>query len=245
MKLVVLGTAGYHPCDRRHTSCYMLPELGIVLDAGSGFYRVRDWIQTETLDIFLSHAHLDHVMGLTFLFDVVHGKNVKRVAVHGAPEKLAAVQQHLFAFDMFPALPPIEWRPLEPQLSLGDVRITHFPLQHPGGSTGYRFDWPERSLAFVTDTTAAPGVTYLPKITGVDLLLHECNFPDHMTEFAEKTGHSCTTAVANLARSARVGKLLLSHFDPMAEGDDPIGLPTARAIFPNTILGEDRLEVEF
>ena len=82
MKLVLLGTTGYHPNDRRQTACLMIPELGIVLDAGTAMYRVRDRIETPELDIYLTHAHLDHVIGLTFLFDVLHEKNV-RVVVRG------------------------------------------------------------------------------------------------------------------------------------------------------------------
>ncbi len=67
MLLNLLGTTGYHPNERRQTACFMLPELGIVLDAGTGMFRVHDHLQTDTLDIFLSHAHLDHILGLTFL----------------------------------------------------------------------------------------------------------------------------------------------------------------------------------
>ena len=74
MKLVVLGTAGYHPTDRRETACFVLPDLGIVLDVGMGMYRVRQYLATPELDIFLTHAHLDHVAGLTFLFDVLAEK---------------------------------------------------------------------------------------------------------------------------------------------------------------------------
>ena len=59
----------------------MLPELGVILDAGTGIFRARDLIQTKHLDIFLSHVHLDHVIGLTFLFDILHEKNVERVTV--------------------------------------------------------------------------------------------------------------------------------------------------------------------
>ena len=102
MKLVLLGTTGYHPNDERQTACFMLPELGIVLDAGTAMYRVRDHLVTPELDIFLTHAHLDHVIGLTYLFDVVQGKDIRRVTVHGAPEKLAAVRTHLFAEPLFP-----------------------------------------------------------------------------------------------------------------------------------------------
>jgi len=42
-----------------------------------------------------------------------------------------------------------------------------------------------------------------------------------------------------------VGRLVLVHLNPLATGDDPIGLGVARAIFPATTLGEDRMELEF
>ena len=42
MRLVLLGTTGYHANDRRQTACLMLPEVGVVFDAGSGFYRVSE-----------------------------------------------------------------------------------------------------------------------------------------------------------------------------------------------------------
>ena len=71
MKLVLLGTGGYYANDRRHTACLMLPEVGVVLDAGSGMFRIRDYLATDRLDIFLTHAHLDHVIGLTYLIDVL------------------------------------------------------------------------------------------------------------------------------------------------------------------------------
>ena len=60
----------------------MLPEVGVVLDAGTGFYRVREHLRTSELDVFLTHAHLDHVVGLTYLFDVV--RDTARPARDGA-----------------------------------------------------------------------------------------------------------------------------------------------------------------
>ena len=94
MKLLLLGTSGYHPCERRQTACLMLPEAGIVLDAGTGFFRVREHLATPTLDILITHAHLDHVAGLTYLLDTVAQRPLKRVTVHGAAGKLAAIREH-------------------------------------------------------------------------------------------------------------------------------------------------------
>src|SRR5262245_41983912 len=112
MKLLLLGTCGYHPNERRQTACLMLPEAGIVLDAGTGFFRVRKHVQTKSLDILLTHTHLDHVVGLTFLLTTTFESSLERVTVHGEAEKLAAVRQHLLSEHLFPAPLPCEWQPL-------------------------------------------------------------------------------------------------------------------------------------
>jgi len=246
MRLVLLGTTGYHPNQRRHTPCMMIPQCGVMLDAGTAMFRAADYLETRELDIFLTHAHLDHVIGLTYLLSVLYVHPLDRITVHGDPEKLAAVDQHMFSEHLFPKKPPYELRPLADEVSLPEGgRLTHFPLEHQGGSIGYRLDWPGHSLAYVTDTTAAPGADYVEKIRGVDLLLHECYFPDAYADWAQKTGHSCTTPVAQVARAAQVGRLVLVHLNPLATEDDPIGLEVARAIFPATELGEDLMELEF
>ena len=246
MRLVLLGTTGYHPSDSRQTACMTLPDCGVVLDAGTAMYRLRDYLQLTTLDIFLTHTHLDHIIGLTFLFDVLHEKAVQHVRVHGEHEKIVAVQEHLFCKALFPAMPPIEWHDLDGPAELpNQTRLTYFPLKHPGGSVGFRLDWADRSMAYVTDTTATTDADYVEKIRGVDLLVHECYFPDGMESQAELTGHSCTTPVAQVARAADVGRLILVHTNPLDNTDDPVGINVARAIFPKTELGTDRMELDF
>lgn len=247
MKLVLLGTTGYHPSDQRQTACLMLPAVGVVLDAGTAMYRARRWLQTDELDIFLTHAHLDHVVGLTYLLDVLRDKSV-RTTVHGEAAKLQAIETHLFSEELFPVKPPCSFQPLrqvEPLAGPGGGRLTHFALEHPGGAVGYHLQWPGHSLAYVTDTTARPAARYLEAIRGVDLLVHECYFPDSQADLAELTGHSTTTAVAELARAAGVGRLVLVHVDPSSDQTDPIDLDVARRIFPTVELGFDGMELEF
>ncbi len=247
MKIVLLGTGGYHPSTLRHTACMMLPSEGIVLDAGTAMFRVRDWIETDTIDILLSHAHLDHVIGLTFMFDVLYKKKVTCVTAYAEAAKIAAIKEHLFANDLFPAVPPITFVPIDAQSPniANNCNITHFPLQHPGGALGFRLDWPDRSLAYVTDTVADIEADYLEHIAGVDLLIHECYFDDNESEYAMKTGHSWGSAVASVAQKANVGRLALVHVNPVLNEADPIGLDAVREIFPNTILGTDNMELEF
>jgi ribonuclease Z len=247
MRLVLLGTTGYHANDRRQTACLMLPEVGIVFDAGSGFYRVSEYLETDELDVFLSHVHLDHSLGLTYLFDVrAESPQLGRVTAYLEPAKLAAVKQHLLADLLFPVMPPLELAPLAREFQLQDGgRLTHFPLRHPGGSVGFRIDWPDRSFAYVTDTTAHVDAAYVEKIRGVDLLVHECYFVDDCPEQAELTGHSCLNDVVAVAKKAGVGKLVLVHINPLVTDDSTIDLTEARRIFPNTEIGVDRMEIDF
>ncbi len=246
MRLVLLGTTGYHPNDRRQTLCLLIPEYGVMLDAGTATYRAGRYLKTSRLDIFLSHAHLDHVVGLTYLFNVMHVHPLEQVCVYGLADKLVAIEEHLFFPALFPAKPPCRFVPLAEEVALqGSGRLTSFPLAHEGGSVGFRLDWPGHSMAYVTDTTASPDAAYVAKIRGVDLLVHECYFSDAQAEWAAKTGHSHTTPVAQVAREAGVGRLVLVHLNPLALDADPIGLEVARAIFPRTDLGEDLMELEF
>jgi ribonuclease Z len=230
MKLHCLGTAGYHPSATRHTSCYFIPEAGLMLDAGSGLFRVEPLLEKEEISVLLSHSHLDHVMGLTFFLDYVAVTPLRKVHVYGERSKLEAVRNHLFAELLFPVLPPIQWHPIEDLgrcFQLGNAECRWFPMEHPGGSVGYRIDWQNLSLAYVTDTTASLGADYWREIQGVDWLIHECNFSDKSIDLAIMTGHSWTTAVLECVSAVQIKRLLLTHINPLAADHDPLGLADA------------------
>ncbi|MEZ6121824.1 MAG: MBL fold metallo-hydrolase [Planctomycetaceae bacterium] len=245
MRLIFLGTGGYHPNERRHTASLLLPDIGLALDAGSGFFRVQSRLASDSLDVFLTHAHLDHICGLTYFLVPVLTGTVKSVRIHGTARTLKAARRHLFAAELFPVDPPYEWIPLPENgiVPIHDAVVTWIGLEHPGGCIGYRIDWPDRSMAYITDTTA-PG-EYGTFIQNVDVLVHECYFPDEQQDWAVRTGHSSATAVAEVARTANAGRLYLVHTDPQQSGDDPVGLEKIQAIFPNAQLAEDLQEIEF
>lgn len=244
MRLIFLGTGGYHPNERRQTASLLLPELGIAFDAGTGIYRLPARLKTPELNLFLTHAHLDHIVGLTFLLVPMLKGEITKVRVYGSASTLNAVREHLFAPSLFPVLPDFEWCPLIEQnitLTNGAV-VSWIELEHPGGSTGYRVQYGAKSVAYITDTTA-PG-NYGRFIEGVDLLIHECYFPDDMAEWAPKTGHSHSTPVAQTAQSSGVKRLILVHADPQRPDNDPIGIEGIREIFPHASLAEDNDEVQ-
>jgi ribonuclease Z len=246
MKLILLGTGGYFANDLRHTACLMLPEVGVVLDAGSGMFRVADHLATDGLDIFLSHAHLDHIIGLTYLLGTLSEEVQRRTIVHGNAAKLDAIRSHLFSEPLFPIEPVFSFAPLAGEVALKEGgKLSYFPLKHPGSSLGYRLDWPSGSLAYVTDTTAAADAAYIEQIRGVSVLVHESYFADGSHEMAKVTGHSCLSDVAKVAAAADVGLLVLVHVNPNLRSDADLDLRPAQKLFKNTLLGTDRMEIEF
>ena len=264
MRLALLGTNGFHPTEDGQTACYMLPDLGIVLDAGSGLYRISEYLQTDFLHIYLSHAHSDHYLGLFYLIGGVLRKMIaasglavsdetigmffreadgfmSRVYLHGSASTLAEIQKH----DIFDS-PEVHWCPLGPDEPLpGGGILTHFPLEHSAECHGFRLDWPGHSLAYVTDTVARPDATYIERIAGVDVLLHESYLPNNLAQAAEYTAHSHTAAVAQVAARAQVQRLVLIHHNTLRLGVGGAELESAQAIFPRTEVGLDGMEIEF
>ncbi len=243
--LHVLGSAGYHPNEWRHTTCLALPELGIVLDAGTGFFRLRDLLRRYAggiVDVLLSHAHVDHAMGLTFYLDVARdaarpgaladsaGALTHRFRVHGAPHHLEAVRSGLFGGPLFPLPCPFEMRPVAGEFELGLARVRSTSLPHPGGSVAYRISHPALAgdLAYVTDTRAT--VVPRPFVAGVRTLVLECNFTDDLRELAEASLHSTLSEALRLAWDSGAERTVLIHMNPLVEQiagralEDPVRL---------------------
>ena len=222
MQLHVLGSGGYHPNESRHTSCYYLPADDVVLDAGTGMFRLPKHLRSPRLHIFLSHVHLDHVLGLTYLLVPMRTGALQETHVYGEREKLEALRENLFSTPLFPVMPSFQWHALTGPVSLPSCTVSWFGLRHPGGCVGYRIAWPDKSMCYITDTTAEPGAPYIDHIRDVNLLIHECYFDDGMEEIAQATGHSCLSNVLDVARTANAQQLLLMHVDPNRDDVGPL-----------------------
>jgi phosphoribosyl 1,2-cyclic phosphodiesterase len=203
----------------------------IVLDAGTGIRRLGTQVPAAVrrIDLFLSHLHLDHLVGLGFFAPLFRGD----VAVTlWAPPTGTPLLDRLGRY-LSPPLFPVRLRDLSAELTLRDAveepvtcgafTVSAAPVIHPDTAVGYRIEARGRVLAYVPDHEPAlsPDFPSLPSWTsgaaiaaGADLLIHDAQYgpdeyPDHVG-----WGHSSTTHAVAFAELVGARTLALFHHDP-------------------------------
>ncbi len=99
-----------------------------------------------------------------------------------------------------------------------------------------------KSYAFCSDTLFHEPIIDI--IKNVDLLYHEATFMDDLVERATLTNHSTAKQAGEIAKRAKVGKLIIGHFSSRYKELEPL-LEEAKSVFPNTVLAEEGMNVEF
>jgi ribonuclease Z len=126
------------------------------------------------------------------------------------------------------------------QLQSGkEVRLEDGSVVYPSQVLGS--PRPGKSIAYCLDTRPCAQAVELAK--GVDLLIHEATYTEEFAAEASKYGHSTAAQAARTAVEAGARRLLLTHFSSRFPDPSPL-LEEARAIFPETILAEDLMEVQ-
>lgn len=100
---------------------------------------------------------------------------------------------------------------------------------------------PGKSVAYCLDTR--PCAMSIELARGVDLMIHEATYTEEFAQEARDYGHSTAAQAARTARDAGAHQLLITHFSTRFPDAAPL-LAEARAIFPNTILAEDLVEIQ-
>ncbi len=223
MRLIPLGTNGYMPSGGRQTMCFLVLDAGtaLVLDAGTGLARlleprIAEHVEAcEGLDLVLTHFHLDHTVGLSYLPGLVPSRPV-RIHAPGPPLVEADPAEALCRLihpPLFPVALPAFPMPLElirvtgESHEVGGLHVRLRSQTHPGGSVGLRIG---DRLAYVTDTVADDATIGL--VAGVEMLLHEVWTGAGGDPAAH--GHSAADQVARIAREAGVGRLMPVHLHP-------------------------------
>ena len=197
-KLVLLGTgSGPVPGLARRMASNLMVHNGAayVVDCGLGVtdQYARTGIPFSALrSIFITHHHPDHNVEYGPLLMIGWTSGMRQsVRAYGPPPLMQMTVDYFrsakptidFWAEDF-RIPPLqtievhEIRDLGPVMQDDIVKVTSVLVQHPPvkPALGYRFDFPDRSIAFSGDTVALEAVAQIAK--GADVLVHEAmDFP--------------------------------------------------------------------
>ncbi len=202
----------------------------LVFDAGTGIRYLGDSLNGKSpleMDIYLTHTHHDHIVGLPFFGPMFKPKNsVKVWAGHLKPKMTLheALCQFMKA-PLFPVPPKIfnadvafeDFKAGETLSPAAGVTLRTAPLNHPNGATGYRVEYAGASICYVTDTEHRPGEpdeNVLGLIDGADIVIYDSTYTDEEFPRFKNWGHSTWQEGIRLCDQAKVKRLVLFHHDP-------------------------------
>lgn len=229
----------------------------LIFDAGTG---IRDLGQhlvarDERINgkIFISHPHWDHINAIPFFAPLYSQGNEFEILGprHGdvTIRDMVNDQMHGVYFPVttreFAAR--VEYTDLgEGSFDFGEINVQTMLLCHPGNCLGYRVNYGDRSISYITDNELMPRSSpqysgefeqqLLAFVYGSDALVIDMTYLDEEYESKIGWGHSSVTEVARLAREAKVGTLYPFHHDP-SQDDDSIDrkVSVAQAVLEGSV----------
>ncbi|EFI33785.1 metal-dependent hydrolase [Desulfonatronospira thiodismutans ASO3-1] len=200
----------------------------IILDAGTGIRRLGAVLLKEQAlktDLFFTHTHWDHIMGLPF-FQPLYQPGFS-INLYGQPRLQGDIHRLVFK-DLFrPPHFPVPYSRVMSQINYqefqGGVEVQGFYLEtialsHPNLGQGFRISSSGRTFVFLTDNElgychrgGASFEEYVRFARDADLLVHDSEFTPE--EYRQKTGwgHSTCMQAMELAAASRVKRLGLFH----------------------------------
>jgi ribonuclease BN (tRNA processing enzyme) len=224
MKLTILGCGGGIGSGR-HTTCFMLDE-DVLIDAGTGITALSLEQLARIDHVFVTHSHLDHVLGLPLLVDAVGDRRDKPLIVHALPETLEILAKHMFNWKLWPDFREIpdaaqpwlkfERMPLGSTISLGNRRISGLPAHHTVPACGYRISDGARSLVFTGDTTRSDALMHaLNEMSDLGDLIIETSFENDLRDIAVSSMHHWPDSLAHELGHLKISpRIWITHLKP-------------------------------
>ncbi len=239
-----------------NTSCVSLEFANgnlMIFDAGSGIKTLSDHLMAKKTSpinakIFISHPHWDHINAIPFFAPLYTMGNEFEIfgPSYGddSIRELISAQMDGVYFPIkikdFSAM--VYFRDLkEETFDVDKIRIRTMLLNHPGRCLGYRLQYKDRSVSYVTDNEIYPKSSkfynkeYINKLNDfvkdTDVFITDCTYKDEEYNKKINWGHSSIGQVIDLADRAGVKTLYLFHHEhDHIDSDIDKKLRTARSM---------------
>ncbi|WP_416358502.1 MBL fold metallo-hydrolase [Aureimonas phyllosphaerae] len=270
MRLTVWGARGTVPIAPEdpsrygaRTCCVSIEAQGRVLifDAGTGIVDLGNRLMASgerEIDLFLGHAHYDHVIGFPYFLPFYNP--ACRVRIHAGHmqdgrncrallEDFLRAPFHPVGLEKFKAdIEYVTFRPTDMLQPSAGIRITTHELTHPNGAVAYRVESDGRSVVYATDHEHRPGmrdVALETFIAGADVLIFDTTFTDEELPRYVGYGHSTYEEGVRLALAAGVRRLVLFHHSHKRPDDDLARIEREmQTLLPGAVAGRPGLEID-
>ena len=235
-----------------HTCCVEVRAGGrvMIFDAGSGIVPLGEALTDEAIteiDLFFSHAHYDHILGLPYFQPAFCNKTKLRIwaghMLDGSTTE--AMVAGIFRPPYFPITKDlmraqIEYRQFSPGdvLSLAaDIQLQTGALCHPNGDVGYRLETSGASFAYLTDFEHDGGsgdATIKRLARDADMALLDATYtPQEYPRFTG-FGHSTWDKCGALCVKAGVKRWgMFHHMHLRTDAQQRVIETVAQAAYPN------------
>lgn len=256
MKITILGTGTFYVNRFRSGPAYLLEAGGkkILIDCGPGtLMRLSDvGVAPDDLDyILISHLHGDHsgdlfaiLMGFAlkpffsteteYKTPIIYGP--KNISTFG--KRLGDVYQ-LKTLDNYEKIKYVE---ISSEFIIGDITVKAFPVSHTAAGLAadawaFRFEYDGKVLVYSGDSIKCPGIEQA--CVDADIFVCDASYQKGKGSPA----HMNTTEIGEIAATANVKSVVLSHFYPNTENVDLIA--EVKEEFPGEVeRGADLMVIE-
>jgi ribonuclease BN (tRNA processing enzyme) len=227
MKIKVLGCSGGISKNAR-TTCLLVDD-DMLIDAGTG---LGDLTLNELLNInhiFVTHSHLDHILGIPLLADALLGMRSKPVRIYALKQTIHDMKAHIFNWKIWPdftVLPSIESPIIQfVEINVGDYvtiesrKILALPVTHSVPALGYALQSEKECLAFSGDT--GPCKEFWNALNEIQNLTHvivETTFTNSQENIAKISQHFSPFLLANdIQQLVHKPTIHITHLSPNDE----------------------------
>lgn len=264
-KIIMLGT-GNGATTQLYNTCFVIQneqggeKQNFLIDTGGSIEIVNRLKQVDiSLDaiqnIFISHSHTDHILGLIWMF-----KKMSRMAMHGEMDKKITIYCNDVVYE---AIKGVAGYVLSSSLMDAIYKITNFVVLQDGarytvneieyeffdihskGTKQYGFacKLEGNNFIFLGDETLNPILN--SKIEGADYVMHEafCLDKEENIFHAYEKNHSTALSASKMMNELNVRNLILYHTEE-SHGMDrkKLYVEEAHSVFHGNILVPDDLE---
>ncbi len=220
-----MGSSGGRTPEMELTS-YLVDER-LMIDMGAATTCLSLEEQEGINDVLLTHAHLDHILGLAFLYENTMRSRIRPLDVYATEPVLKIVREHLFipqimqGYSTSPGFREgvhFHAISLETPFRVGRYEIEAFPVFHTSGSVAFRISDPDHTFLFSGDTGKTDRVwRWMKNRGGVDCLMVEVSFPNAMQGLADASRHLTPRTLVETLDKAGAGpdqRVYLVHLKP-------------------------------